>query len=369
MSDFTVTRRNFIKTASASAFAGTLGFSITGLTAKSADKKLGIALVGLGNYSTRVLAPALQQTEHIKLTGIVTGTPAKIPEWQEQYGIKDKNIYNYETMHEAADNPDIDVFYIVLPNNMHKPYSIIAAEAGKHVFCEKPMALDEAECHDIIAACEKNNVRLSIGYRMQHEPITQQIIAFGREKTYGDILHVRAADGFFLGNTNHWKAHSELGGGAMMDMGVYAVNASRYVTGEEPIAVTAKIDHARPDEFTADEIMFFDLEFPSGIVSNCMTSLAHRVNELHVTARNGWYEMKPFMSYGGIRGETSDRKVLEESVPNQQAHQMEMDALSILNEKPMQVPGEEGMLDMRVVDAAFKSAKTGKRVEIKKNKV
>ena len=130
------------------------------------DRKLGIALVGLGYYSTSVLAPALQLTEECELRGIVTGSPEKIPVWQKNYGIKDQNVYNYENMHEVADNPDIDVIYIVLPTSMHAQYSIIAANAGKHVWCEKPMAISAKECQSIIDACNKNKVKLSIGYRM-----------------------------------------------------------------------------------------------------------------------------------------------------------------------------------------------------------
>src|SRR5680860_1492060 len=103
-------------------------------------EKLGIALVGLGYYSTDLLAPALQLTQHCELKGIVTGSPDKIPAWKEKYGIPDKNIYDYEGMDKIADNPDIDVIYIVLPPSMHAEYTIRAANTGKHVWCEKPMA-------------------------------------------------------------------------------------------------------------------------------------------------------------------------------------------------------------------------------------
>jgi glucose-fructose oxidoreductase len=189
-------------------------------------EKLGVALVGLGYYSTDLLAPALQQTKHCQLTGIVTGSPWKIPVWQEKYGIADKNVYNYETMHQVADNPDIDVIYIVLPTSMHSEYSVIAANAGKHVWCEKPMARTVAECQAIIDACQKNKVQLTIGYRMQHEPNTQTIMGYAESKPYGQIQSLIARAGYFDGRSDHWKQKKEMGGGAMYDMGVYPLNAA-----------------------------------------------------------------------------------------------------------------------------------------------
>ena len=119
------------------------------------NKKLGIALAGLGTYAAGQLAPALLQTEHCYLAGIVTGTPAKISIWKEKYNIPDKNIYNYENFDDIKDNPDIDIVYIVLPNSMHAEYTIRAAQAGKHVICEKPMALTVEDCDKMIAACKE----------------------------------------------------------------------------------------------------------------------------------------------------------------------------------------------------------------------
>jgi len=117
-------------------------------------KKLGVALVGLGYYSTDLLAPALQQTSYCELRGIVTGSPEKIPVWKQRYGIKDSNIYNYQNMHQIADNDEIDVIYIVLPTGLHAEYAIKAANTGKHVWCEKPMARTAKECQEIIDACK-----------------------------------------------------------------------------------------------------------------------------------------------------------------------------------------------------------------------
>ena len=155
-------------------------------------KKLGIALLGLGGYAKGQIAPALGLTEHCELRGLITGSPDKLPEWQDKYGIPDANCYTYEEMDEIADNDAIDVVYIITPTATHKDFSVRAANAGKHVWCEKPMAMDPAECQAIIDACTANDVRLAIGYRMLHEPNTRQLIDLTKEKAYGNITSARS---------------------------------------------------------------------------------------------------------------------------------------------------------------------------------
>ncbi len=331
------------------------------------NRKLGVALVGLGYYSTDLLAPALQQTEHCELRGIVTGTPAKAEKWKAQYNIPDKNIYNYETMDEVANNPDIDVIYIVLPPSMHAEYSIKAANAGKHVWCEKPMAMTEEECQNMIDACNKNKKKLSIGYRLQHEPNTQQIIEFTKNKTYGKVQHVDVEAGYREGRTDHWKQKKEMGGGVMYDMGVYPLNAARYATQKEPIAVTARASTTRPEIYhEVEETMNFDLEFPGGTTANCMATFGKSVNSLMINCADGWYKLEPFQGYSGVQGVTSDGKKLNATLPNmQQAKQMDDDALAIINNKSVLVPGEEGLKDIRVVEAVYKSvAQNSEKVKI-----
>jgi len=117
-------------------------------------KKLGVALVGLGSLSEHQIAPALSsKTKLCKLTGLVSGHPDKAAKWAKQYGVPEKNVYSYQTFDQIKNNPDIDVVYVVLPNGMHAEYTIRAAKAGKHVLCEKPMAISVKECDQMIAAC------------------------------------------------------------------------------------------------------------------------------------------------------------------------------------------------------------------------
>jgi glucose-fructose oxidoreductase len=334
------------------------------------EKSLGVALVGLGYYSTEILAPALQKTQHCHLAGIVTGTPEKAAKWQSKYGIAEKNCYNYDNFDQISNNDAIDVVYIVLPNSMHHAFTLRAAAAGKHVWCEKPMAMSVQECTDMIKACADNKVRLSIGYRMQHEPNTQEIIRYRREKTFGKIQNLTCTAGFREWRTGHWHTIKELGGGAMYDMGVYPLNAARYVVGEEPMAVTAVERVHRPELFKGiDETMHFILEFPGGAIANCTTSLGINLrNYLMVNCEDGWYTLSPFSNYNGIEGSNSKGAILNqlvnEPMPHEQIRQMDNDARAILQGEQLLVPGEEGLRDIRVLEAIYRSARAGQRVVI-----
>ena len=358
---FSISRRVFIKKSGILLAAS----SVPAYLKQQRGKSLGVALVGLGYYSTDLLAPALQETMHCHLAGIVTGSPDKIPVWQGKYGIPDANVYNYENMDQIANNPAIDILYIVLPNGLHAEYAIKAANTGKHVWCEKPMARTAVECQSIIDACSKNKVKLSIGYRMQHEPNTQTVIQFAKSKPYGRLNEILAEAGYRENRADHWKQNKALGGGCMYDMGVYSLNAARYTAGTEPIAVTARHETTRPDIYhEVDEITYFDLEFPGGALAKCKTTFSESLNYLKADCADGWYELKPFQAYNGVKGTTSDGLKLNLSVANQQAKQMDDDALAIANDKPVLVPGEEGMKDIAIVEAIYKSAAAGKRITL-----
>lgn len=361
-----INRRKFITHTA----AGVAGLTLTNevfsnILLPQKKEKLGVALVGLGYYSTDLLAPALQLTQHCELKGIVTGTPSKAEKWKQLYKLQDKNIYNYQSFDEVANNPDIDVMYIVLPPSMHAEYSIRAAKAGKHVWCEKPMAPSVAECKSMIDACNNNKVKLSIGYRMHHEPNTQRIIKFRKDLTYGKVLNATAAAGYFDGRTDHWKQKKSMGGGVMGDMGVYPLNAVRYSTGLEPIAVTATASTTRPEIYKeVEETMVFNLEFPGGVTAACEASFGKSMGTLQVNCSKGWYKLSPFQAYSGIDGITSDGIKLNATIPNQQARQMDDDALSIMNNTSVLAPGEEGLKDTLVVEAIYRSVATKGKVKV-----
>jgi glucose-fructose oxidoreductase len=337
-------------------------------TAAVKKDKVGVALVGLGYYSTDLLAPALQLTSHCYLAGIVTGTPAKVDTWKEKYAISDENIYNYENFDSIKDNPNIDAIYIVLPPSMHEEYVIRAANAGKHVWCEKPMAVTSQECQNMIDACNKNGVKLTIGYRLHHEPNTQGYRNIINERKLGEIKSLQCAAGYNESRTDHWKQKKEMGGGVIYDMGVYSIQGARCGTGMEPIAVvSAKTISTRPEIYKDGlaDVVEATLEFPGGVMADIKTSFAENINFLTVNCEDGTLEMQPFSAYAGVKGKSPLGEINHPyEVPMQQAMQMDNDALAILENKPVLVPGEEGLRDIRIVEAILKCAETGERVSL-----
>lgn len=330
-----------------------------------AQKKLGIALVGLGKYSTEQLAPSLLETKKCRLAGIVTGSPEKATRWKEQYHIPDKNIYSYENFDSIKDNPDIDIVYVVLPNSMHAEYSIRAAKAGKHVICEKPMAVTVEECEQMIEASKDAGKLLSIGYRLHFEPYNLAMAEFGQNKTFGELKKIIARDGMDI-EPNGWRLDKKLaGGGPLMDVGIYCVQGAIYTCGELPFAITAhegkKTDMKRFKE--VEQSMKWTMEFPSGLIAECETSYAQEMNTLRAEAEEGWFQLEPAYEYSGIKGNASDGP-LEFPQVRQQALQMDDFAHCVMTNKKSKVPGEMGLRDVKILNAIYEAARTGRKVRI-----
>jgi len=364
---FKSSRRDFIKNISIGAVSAAPTVSaIAACAGKSKKDKLGIALAGLGSYSSYQLGPALLETKYCYLSGIVTGTPAKEKTWAAKYKIPQKNIYNYQNFDSIASNPDIDILYVVLPIGMHKEFTIRAAQAGKHVICEKPMAINVKECEEMIAACKKADRKLSIGYRLHFEPYTQEMIRLGQQKIYGRLMEIDCANGFrYGGDPNAWRLKKSLaGGGGLMDMGVYCIQGARYTTGEEPLYASAREEKTRPELFKeVDETIYFELEFPSGCIAKGISSYNMHLNHLKVKAEKGEFELSDAYRYGGMNGRTPEGRMDFPQV-NQQARQMDDFALCVLNNKTTRVPGEMGMMDMKVVEAIYRSIASGKKENV-----
>ena len=361
-------RRDFIRSAAlAVAGAPYLGSRLTTANPRTPAKSLGVALVGLGSLSTNQIAPALQKTKNCRLAAIVTGTPAKAARWKAQYTIPDRSIYTYETMSRMADNPDIDIVYVVTPNALHAEHTIKAAEAGKHVLCEKPMEVSSEKCQAMIAACKKAGRQLAIGYRCQFEPHHLECVRLARTKTFGDVRMIEAGFGFSIGDPAQWRLHRALsGGGPLMDVGIYALQATRMMTGEEPILVSAQETKTDLVKFReVEESMTYELKFPSGVIASCSTTYkVNGLNRFTVFAERGSYGMDPAYNYGGNRGWRSDGVPLRFPEIDVFAAELDDFAQCIADGRPTKVPGEEGLRDIRVMTAAYESARTGRAVRL-----
>lgn len=330
------------------------------------EKKLGVALVGLGSYATNQLLPALKKSKYCELRGIVTGTPSKAEKWKKENSLSDKSVYNYQNFDRIADNKDIDIVYVVLPNSMHHEFVIRAAEAGKHVICEKPVAVSVKEAEEMVAACKSAGVRFFVGYRLHYEPFNQEARRVGQKREFGAVKIINTEFGFRAGDPNQWRLKKALaGGGAMMDVGIYCIQASRYITGEEPAFVTAQEFKTDPVKFKdVDETIFWQMEFPSGAVSSSITSYAANLERLFFTAENGWLELRPAYGYGPLAGKTSKGE-LKLPIVHHQTAQMDELAQCIIEKRETTATGEEGVRDMKVIEAIYRSiAEGGKRTKV-----
>ena len=329
---------------------------------------LRVAIMGLGSYGTRV-ADAMQSCKKAKLVGVISGTPSKIKSWQIKYNIPEGNCYNYENFALIKNNPGIDAVYVITPNGLHHDHVIAVAKAGKDVICEKPMAINATEGKEMVDACKMANVKLLVGYRMHFEPHTLEIIRLRKDGELGKILFFQGLCGFKIGDPNQWRLNKKLsGGGSMMDIGIYAINGSRYMVGEEPVWVTAqetKTDHVKFKE-GIDETIEFQFGFPSGAVASCLSTYSmNNLDRFFLNGENGFAELYPSTGYGPIKGDTNKGELNYPHVTHQTVQMDEMADIILKGKTPVvPVDGEEAVKDLTIIDAIYLAAKTGKKIDL-----
>ncbi len=363
-------RRNFLgQLGAASALAAMAPRPL--LAAARPQRKLGIALAGLGNYSTGQLGPALKLTQFCRLAGVVTGSRDKGLKWAGDFGFPQTSVYDYGTMSRLADNPDIDAVYVVTPNSLHAEHVIAAAKAGKHVICEKPMGISVAECDAMIAACRKAGKRLAIGYRLHYDPYHREMIRLARPENFGPFERMRGTFSFKM-RGRPWRAIRKYsGGGPLMDVGIYVIQAGCMAAGGiAPLAVTAHeiLPKKSPEVFQdVEETIAWKMEFPNGVICDGRCSYVEAANTFRAESSKGWIEFAKTFSYRDLAASTSQGQLsFRNPEANQQALQMDAFARNVLDGTPSLVPGEMGRRDMVIIEAIYASAAAnGKRIEIK----
>lgn len=366
-------RRDFIHklgtTASILPFLPSLEVLSQPANQRNIDATLRVALMGLGSYASRV-AEAMQNCKHAKITGLISGTPSKLKDWGAKYNIDESSRYNYDNFDAIKNNPNIDAVYIITPNALHCEQAIRIAQAGKHVICEKPMAINVDEGQRMIDACKKANVHLLIGYRMHFEPKTLDIVQMRMKDEFGNVKFFQGQCGFKIGNPNQWRLNKELaGGGALMDIGIYAVNGARYMVGEEPVWVTAQETKTDPTKFKkgVDETILFQLGFPSGAIASCLSTYnMNYLDRFYLCGDKGFAELQPATGYGPIQGRTN-KGALIHSHTEHQTLQMDEMAHIILHGSKSSIPvdGEEGLKDLYILEAIYKACESGIKQIIK----
>jgi len=358
------TRRDFARLGA----AGLAASFVPALNAQSSQKqpsqkKTGYAVIGLGRIADHFLR-GVRASSDSQITGLVSGHPDKAHRIAAAYNVPSANIYTYDNFDSIADNKAIDAVYVALPNSMHAEYTIRAAKAGKHVLCEKPMAVSVAECEAMIAACKKANVKLMIAYRCHFEPMNLRAVQLLRDGVLGQVQAIESTYGFNI-HPGEWRLTKKLGGGGpLFDVGIYSLNACRYLTGEEPASISAcasVIDHdGRFSE--VEENVSWTMKFPSGIVASCNTTYGAQMSGFfRVHGPKGWIEADPAFNYDGLhlRANYAGTQLDEPSTardPYQFTAQADHFSQCIQQGIEPKTPGEEGLRDMTCITQIYKSA-------------
>lgn len=330
---------------------------------------VGYAVVGLGKLSLGQILPALQRTKNAHLAALVSGHPEKAKKVAAQYGLSESAIYSYENFDSIARNPAVQVVYIVLPNSMHADFTIRSFKAGKHVLCEKPMAVTLEECERMIAAGKAARRQLMIAYRCQYEPVNVTAMQLMRKGVVGTPRLVSAVMGKqtdLSDPSDAWRLDMAMsGGGALADMGIYGINATRYLLNEEPVEVRgwARTDRNDPRFKTVDDLVAWQMRFPSGAIgegSSCFSqpgTMAWQVvgSDRRMVADPGCFYSGNAIRIVGGRGDPQPKVAEIDHFGN------EMDWFGdvVRGKAPNVSPGEEGLQDMRIMHAIMQSVANG----------
>jgi predicted dehydrogenase len=339
------------------------------------SERIGYAVVGLGRLTVGRLLPALAKCKYSRLGALVSGDRAKARKLAQQYGLSDQSIYDYRNFDRIADNPDVQVVYIVLPNSMHAEFTIRAARAGKHVLCEKPMANSVAECLQMIEACRQAQRKLMIAYRSQYEPLARSLLKMARGNRLGQLREFISANSQNMGEPGQWRLKKALaGGGPLPDVGIYCINAARFLSGEEPVEVLGSVRNnpADPRFKEVEESVQFTLRFPSGFSATCSSGYnSHKSQFLRLQGTLGWAELDPGYAYEGNRLRygllENGREVIHEpSIAASDQFMLEIDHMSqcVRQDREPHTPGEEGLQDQRIIEAIYASAQAGRAVRL-----
>jgi predicted dehydrogenase len=341
---------------------------------KKRDDSVGIAIIGLGGYALNQIMPRIDQAERTHISALVSGNPEKLAQVGDAYGVPPDARYSYADFDKIAADDRTQAVYIILPTAFHADFTIRAFAAGKHVLCEKPMALSSAECEAMIAAGRRANRKLMIAYRCHFEPYNVEAMRLMRERAVGTIRLIRTEQSYRAGPTTpaqNWRFNRALaGGGPLEDYGLYGLQSALYLSGEMPESISATTFQPKGDpRFT--EIFAHvasQWRFPSGAVAHLATSYdSAGANFVHVRGTNGALIMDPATSYAGqkMRIEGQNAREFTPGDPNTQfAGQLNHFTSAIRDGTPILTGGEMGLRDIRLIEAIYASARSGRTVKL-----
>jgi predicted dehydrogenase len=324
------------------------------------------AVVGLGHIAQAAVLPAFAHAKrNSRVTALVSDDPDKLKTLSRKYRVD--RVYSYDHFEDCL--ADVDAVYIALPNSLHAEYTIRAARAGVHVLCEKPLAVTEEDAEDMIAACRDNNVKLMVAYRLHFEEINLKAIDLVRNGRIGDLKYFNSSFSLRV-RPDNIRTKKELGGGTLHDLGVYCINAARYLFRAEPKEVMAIAVNSGPSKLEEiDESTGALLRFDGERVAAFITSFnAADVASYRIVGTKGQLHVDPAYEYAEglayeltVNGRTTRKRIGKR---DQFAPELLYFSDCILNNREPEPSGEEGLQDVRIVVALRESAETGKAVAI-----
>ena len=335
------------------------------MKARSRSKQpLRFAVVGLGHIAQAAVLPAFRHARGFaELTALVSGSPAKLKQLGKRYGVK--HLYSYRDSRDLFTSGLVDAVYIALPNSQHAAWTIRAADAGLHVLCEKPLAVSVHDCERMIDACERNNVHLMTAYRLHFERCNLEVADLVRKKRIGDARYFDSQFSMQVKDGNI-RVQRELGGGPEYDIGIYCMNAARYVFAAEPTQIFATATNSGDKRFReVPETVHVLMKFPGNRIANfiCSFGAADR-SRYEVVGTKGSvvcepaYEYAEGLAYEVTIGEKKRRKKFAKS--DQFAPELIHFAKCVRTGRRPEPSGKEGLIDIAILEAIHRSIQSGR---------
>jgi glucose-fructose oxidoreductase len=326
------------------------------------------AVVGLGHIAQAAVLPAFKHArQNSRLTALISNDPAKLRELGKKYKLK--RLYSYDQYDECLRSGEIDAVYIALPNHLHAEYTIRAADAGIHVLCEKPMAMTEEECQEMLDASQRARVRLMIAYRLHFEEANLQAIEIVQSGQIGEPKLFESCFAMQV-KEDDIRLRSETGGGTLYDIGIYCINAARYLFRDEPLEVVAFTGNTGDARFAeVDESASAQLRFPNGRLASFTTSFgAADVSSYRVVGAAGDLRVEPAYEYAGklayhltVEGKTTKRTFAKR---DQFAPELLYFSRCVQEGRNPEPGGLEGLADVRIIRALYRSAEEHRPIEV-----
>lgn len=334
------------------------------------DGTVRIAVVGLGGFARQRALPAIDAGRYCETSVLVSGSPERAAALAEEFDVD--HVVGYESFRDRVVADEYDGVYVATPNSLHGEYVTAAARQGKHAICEKPLATTTEDARRLVETCEDAGVTLMTAYRLQVEPAVRRTRELVRDGIIGDVVQIHGGFSHPLlewSDPDSWRLDPDLaGGGALVDLGVYPLNTSRFLLESDPVGVTAWTCSLDPAFDEVDEHVAFTLRFPTETTASCTASFnAHSSSQLRLIGTDGMIHIAA--PFGGVVPQSMivERGDFSMEYTGQPVDEVEEEfdyfGYCVLTETRPEPDGEDGVADLRVIEAAYESAETGQWVD------